>query len=167
MREVRDTAQVPRDIFADLSVTTGGSLNKPAFLIPQARGKAIDLRFGKKGDFLCRPQPKKPPDTPFELTKFIVTEGVVERQHVHLVPDFAKSFGGGDAKALRRAIGCHQFRELSLQSKKLFSQFIIFRVGYNGSIFRIIGGVMFLDGVGERFMSFLRFFGRHVLQVRH
>ncbi len=90
-RDGPDRAHIQSDVFADRPVATGDTANQFATLVMQGQGHAVELQLADIVDVLTTAQFAH---AAFPVAQFVLTVGVVERQHGRGVWRFEEPFAG-------------------------------------------------------------------------
>src|SRR5690606_34501222 len=95
--DVVKRAGVRGDVLAGGAVAAGRGLDKPAVLVAEREGKAVDLGLGREGEGFVGGEVEETADAGDEVRDLLLGEGVFEREHRHRVPDLGEGGGGGSA----------------------------------------------------------------------
>ena len=85
-----DAARIGGDVFAGIAVAARRGIDQCAVLVTNRQGQAVDLGFGCKCQGIGMAQ--KAADTAVKIDHIFGVKSVFQREHRHLMRDFAKTF---------------------------------------------------------------------------
>ena len=110
LRHRADGAHVGGHVLAGDAVATRGGLRELTVAVDHRHRQAVELRLRDVLQLAAHAEPLV--DAPVERRHVLLGEGVVEREHRHLVHDLAEGGARGARDALRRGIGRDEFRDV-------------------------------------------------------